>query len=156
MLPEEAAKSHEQTSFGGRLRRARQGQKKTLRQVASSAGVSIAYLSDLERGVLENPTLDKLRGIAAALDVSLNELLDVPGPGREPAREPSALREFVESDRFLSLTKEQARRLRRDPASLRKEWLEVLGAINLGGLQPRTVSDYAFVFETIRHAIEPG
>src|SRR3546814_17027158 len=36
----------------------------TLREVSERSGVSIPYLSDLERGVLVNPTLDTLKKIA--------------------------------------------------------------------------------------------
>jgi len=150
-LPEKPANV---SSFGERLRRARTARGKTLRQVASSAGVSIAYLSDLERGVLENPTLDKLRGIAAALDVSLNDLLDVPESSSEPSGpELPALEELMSSDPFLSATAEQAGRLKRDPDELREEWIKALRGINVGGLQPETATDYAFIFEAIRHAL---
>lgn len=142
--------------FGERLRRARNGQKRTLRQVASSAGVSIAYLSDLERGVLQNPTLDKLRAIAAALNVSLNDLLGVPGPAPNvPLAESSTLREFTAGALFQEATEKQAERLRADPDDLRLEWVEALRGIDLGGLRPQSAADYSFIFEAIRHAIEP-
>ena len=128
----------------------------TLREVAMPAGVSIAYLSDLERGVLENPTLDKLRGIASALNISLNELLAVPEP-RPSQGHPGrpALKELAASESFRSATAEQARWLKRDPDDLRDEWLRVLEDLQIGGRRPASVSDYLFIFEAIRRAVEP-
>ncbi len=154
-MPKKPTEPVRVASFGERLRRARSARGKTLRQVAGSAGVSIAYLSDLERGVLENPTLDKLRGIAAALSISLNDLLDVREPSHVPSnQEPPALQEFTSGEPFRSVTAEQAKRLRRDPGELRERWVEILRGIDLGGLQPETAADYAFIFEAIRHAID--
>src|SRR2546423_15256362 len=77
--------------FGARLRKARMAQGLTLRDLSNESKVSIAYLSDLERGVLGNPTLDTLRAIASALNVSLNELLGVDERGGRQARYPKAL-----------------------------------------------------------------
>jgi transcriptional regulator with XRE-family HTH domain len=127
----------------------------TLREVAMPAGVSIAYLSDLERGVLENPTLDKLRGIAGALNISLNELLAVPEPrqSRRAQRAPG-LKELAASESFLSATAEQAKWLRRDPDDLRNEWLGLLENLQIAGRRPATTSDYMFIFEAIRRAVE--
>ena len=47
--------------FAVRLHRTRKERNLTLRDVALESGVSIAYLSDLERAKLKNPTLDTLR-----------------------------------------------------------------------------------------------
>lgn len=49
------------------LRRARKDQGKTLREVAEAAGISISYLSMLERG------LDAPRDVRQALAVALQE-----------------------------------------------------------------------------------
>lgn len=144
-------------AFGDRLRQARTARNMTLRDVAGPAGVSIAYLSDLERGVLENPTLDKLRGIATALDISVNELLGVPERDDQPtAPRPPALRDFASSESFRTATSEQAARLRRDVEALRGQWLTVLGSIEVAGRRPASSSDYSFIFEAIRRAVEPG
>jgi transcriptional regulator with XRE-family HTH domain len=127
----------------------------TLREVAMPAGVSIAYLSDLERGVLENPTLDKLRGIASSLDISLNELLAVPRPrpSRARSRQP-ALKELAATESFRSATAEQARSLERDVDELRAEWLGLLEMLQIAGRRPVTASDYMFIFEAIRRAVD--
>jgi transcriptional regulator with XRE-family HTH domain len=60
--------------LGAALRRHRERQRRTLRQVASSAGVSLGYLSEVERGVKEASS-ELLSAICRALDVRLPDLL---------------------------------------------------------------------------------
>jgi len=127
----------------------------TLRDVANEADVSIAYLSDLERAVLTNPTLGTLRKIAEALEVSIDDLLG--GSERASHRTaplPPALAEFAEGDAFTTVTEEQARRARGDLDELREEWLRLLEAIEVGGRRPQSPSDYLFIFESIRRAVD--
>jgi transcriptional regulator with XRE-family HTH domain len=140
--------------FSRRLRSARAARGLTLRDVATEAGVSIAYLSDLERGVLANPTLDKLRAIADALRVSIDELLGnhAAQTETEPATTAS-LREFAETDAFRVEVDAEAKRWRRDPADVREEWMRLLECIQIGGRRPSTANDYLFIFESIRRAI---
>lgn len=139
--------------FGDRLRRARMDRDLTLRDVSESSGISIAYLSDLERGKLDNPTLDKLRQLATALQVSLNELLAV--DEQPPARRlPRALEEFRALTTFRHAVAEEARKSSRDPDQLEDEWLETLSRVHVGGRRPKDAADYLFIFEAIRRAVE--
>jgi transcriptional regulator with XRE-family HTH domain len=141
------------SGFGDRLRRARSDRDLTLRQVSEASGVSIPYLSDLERGVLVNPTLDTLKKIAVALDVSLNQLLGVDDLGASPSY-PKALEDFAQSEHFLQAVAEQARRHRVDREELLQEWLRALGGLRVRGRTPRESSDYLFIFEAVRRAFE--
>jgi transcriptional regulator with XRE-family HTH domain len=59
---------------GGALRRRRQAQARTLREVADAAGVSLAYLSEVERGRKE-PSSEVLAAVCAALGVLLSDVL---------------------------------------------------------------------------------
>jgi transcriptional regulator with XRE-family HTH domain len=139
--------------FGDRLRRARTDRGLTLRDVSETSGISIAYLSDLERGVLVNPTLDKLRQLALALEVSLNELLGV--VDQPPQRRlPKALDEFRALSNFRQAVAEEARKSSREADQLEDEWLETLSRIHVGGRRPKDAADYLFIFEAIRRAIE--
>jgi transcriptional regulator with XRE-family HTH domain len=61
-------------SLGRRIRGLRQGQQLTLSDVASSAGVSVSLLSQVERGKTD-PSLDTLRDIADALGTTPFHLL---------------------------------------------------------------------------------
>ncbi len=59
---------------GGVLRRARQLQGRTLREVSSAARVSLGYLSEVERGQKEASS-ELLGSICAALDVPMSQVL---------------------------------------------------------------------------------
>src|SRR5882757_3860639 len=58
---------------GETLRGLRLRQRRTLREVSSSARVSLGYLSEVERGQKE-PSSELLAAICGALDVELSEL----------------------------------------------------------------------------------
>ena len=60
--------------MGACLRRRRQAQGRTLREVAQAAGVSLTYLSEVERG-LKEASSEVLEAICAALGVVLSDLL---------------------------------------------------------------------------------
>jgi transcriptional regulator with XRE-family HTH domain len=82
----------------------------SLRELATRAGVSNAYLSQVERGVHE-PSLSVLRAIAAALEVPLTALLveasALPGPSdAELDTEAAILRDpaLSEAQRLALLT----------------------------------------------------
>jgi transcriptional regulator with XRE-family HTH domain len=62
------------TIIGATLRRRRQSQARTLREVADAAGVSLTYLSEVERGVKEASS-EVLEAICAALGLVLSDLL---------------------------------------------------------------------------------
>ena len=92
--------------LGGRLRARRLALDMTLAEVADAAGLSLPYVSNLERG-RGNPTLDALRSLAAALDQSLPDLLgdDDAESSFDPQdlvldQAPSSLRSFTQTTRF--------------------------------------------------------
>jgi transcriptional regulator with XRE-family HTH domain len=141
------------SDFGARLRRARADRGQTLRDVSVASGISIAYLSDLERGVLVNPTLDTLRSVGKALGVSLNELLGVEEevPARSTYR--PALEEFRQHPHFRAALEDDAKRGRKTAEELEDEWLRCLSEIRVGSKAPKASSDYLFIFEAIRRAL---
>ena len=141
------------SQFGSRLRRARTDAGKTLRDISERSGISITYLSDLERGTLANPTLDTLKKIAEALEVSLNELLGV-DEAPPPTRYPKALEEFSASPHFRTALEEQAQRERVSAQELKDDWLQAMAGIRIRGRTPKDSSDYLFIFEAIRRALE--
>jgi transcriptional regulator with XRE-family HTH domain len=142
-----------QAGFGQRLRRARTDRGLTLRDISERSGISITYLSDLERGVLVNPTLDTLKKVAEALDVSLNELLGIEQEESTPSY-PKALEEFLRDQHFRQALTEQAKRERVAPGELEDEWRRAMAGIRIRGRIPRQPSDYLFIFEAIRRALE--
>ncbi len=80
-------------AIGESLRRARIAQSRTLREVSTSARVSLGYLSEVERGRKEASS-ELLAAICQALDVPLSQVLvdvsasmantDTPAPARQP------------------------------------------------------------------------
>lgn len=60
--------------IGGELRRRRQDQGRTLREVSSAASVSLGYLSEVERGQKEASS-ELLSAICQALDAPLSTVL---------------------------------------------------------------------------------
>ena len=60
--------------FGARLRKLREAQGWSQEELADRAGLHRTYISSVERAV-RNPTITVLAKIAAALGVSLGELL---------------------------------------------------------------------------------
>jgi XRE family transcriptional regulator, stress-response regulator len=61
-------------AVGDALRRRRQAQGRTLREVAAAAGVSLTYLSEVERGRKEASS-EVLEAVCTALDLVLADLL---------------------------------------------------------------------------------
>jgi transcriptional regulator with XRE-family HTH domain len=61
-------------AVGEALRRRRLAQGRTLREVAAAAGVSLTYLSEIERGRKEASS-EVLEAVCAALDLVLADLL---------------------------------------------------------------------------------
>ena len=100
--------------LGARLRAHRTALGLTLAQVAEQAGLSLPYVSNLERG-RGNPTLDALRALAAALRQPVTVLLGEEGPEEDfdseelvLAAAPASLRTFTRSDRFQNVAERLA------------------------------------------------
>lgn len=95
-------------SLGARIRARRTALGLTLAQVAKSSGLSLPYVSNLERG-RGNPTLEALRSVARALGQSTADLLgeEESEEGFDPvglvlAEAPKSLVAFRRSKRFRS------------------------------------------------------
>lgn len=61
--------------LGNNIRNIRKEQKISINKLSKLTGVSLGYLSDLENDKAQNPSLDKLKLIANALNVPVDELL---------------------------------------------------------------------------------
>ncbi len=142
------------TTFGARLRAARQQAGLTLRQVAEPSGLSLNYLSDLERDVLSNPALEKLRALAVTLDVSIDDLLGLSGRSQPPPAIPRELAQFLATTEFREAVTTEAEHWKTDPALLTESWTQALASVRIHGHQPRRSMDYLFLFEAARRALE--
>lgn len=61
--------------LGAKLRALRKRQGRTLADVGSETGLSVSFLSDIERG-RARPSLDTLEKLASCYQLTLNDLLD--------------------------------------------------------------------------------
>lgn len=100
------------TSLGAVIRARRAARGSSLREVAGLAGVSSAYLSQIERG-LHEPSLSVLRAVAAALELPLGALLreagvlEADGDGAAPRGAEAAIHAdpaLSEAQRFALLS----------------------------------------------------
>jgi transcriptional regulator with XRE-family HTH domain len=70
----------ERAELGNLIRKCRQKRKLTLKELCDKAGVSVGYLSQVERGNA-TPSLGTLAQIARALDLGLDYFVTRPKPG---------------------------------------------------------------------------
>ena len=66
-------------TLGERIRARRQRKSWKLKDLSESTGLSVPYLSDLERDQSANPTLDALSAIARSLECDVADLLTTGG-----------------------------------------------------------------------------
>lgn len=90
-------------ALGQRLRARRRELDLTLAQVAQRAGLSLPYISNLERGQ-GNPTYDALQAVAQALETTMAELVGDAAAGSPPvdvlADAPASLMRFSRTKPF--------------------------------------------------------
>ncbi|RIW36104.1 helix-turn-helix domain-containing protein [Bacillus salacetis] len=63
---------------GERIKSIREKKGMTINELAQKAEISKSYISSIERDIQKNPSINVLERIAAALEVSLDKLLDQP------------------------------------------------------------------------------
>lgn len=66
---------------GGKIRQLREERNCSLAEFASKAGISISYLSEIERGA-KKPSIRTIDKIATALNVSKNQLIEITSESR--------------------------------------------------------------------------
>ncbi|AEB11475.1 helix-turn-helix domain-containing protein [Marinithermus hydrothermalis] len=124
-----------------RLRELRKDRGWRLKDLSQASGLSIPYLSDLERG-RTNPSLETLQTLSRAYGISVHDLLapvDFYGE-RTQAALPRGLAELVE-DPVLG-------------ADLTPEWVETLSRIELRGKRPQSKRDWYEIFLHLRRVLE--
>ena len=112
-------------SLGVRLRARRKELGLTLAQVAERAGLSLPYVSNLERGH-GNPTIEALKDLSNALETPIAQLLgdDVDTESTEVlnlllANLPSTLEKFSKTREFKEAIEDFARRQNEDEQDMR-------------------------------------
>ena len=124
-----------------RLRELRQERGQRLKDVSEIAGISIPYLSDLERG-RTNPSLETLQTLAGSYGISVHDLLEPVefyGEQTESAL-PKGLAELV-SDPVLG-------------AQISGDWVNSLSRIELRGKRPQTKEDWYDIYRNLKRILE--
>jgi transcriptional regulator with XRE-family HTH domain len=120
---------------GERLRAEREQQDLSLAELGALTGVSKTYLLRLETDRETNPSLEVLRRIADALDITVADLLGAP-----------ALR-FVADDASIS----PSLRAFADEEQLKPRELETLASIRFRkGQEPKTSKRWRYILDSLR------
>lgn len=88
-------------ALGSRIRSERKQRGRTLRELAAQAGLSVSFLSQLERGKAR-PSVGTLHNLAEAFELSMAELLEYsqpPSPKPPASQQVSGYAEIVRADR---------------------------------------------------------
>lgn len=121
-------------ALGERVRRRRKSLSLTAKDLAASAEVSASYISQLEHGKQDRPSLEVLGALAAALGMPTSELLGEPLAFIAPSETPPALA------------------LLADELSLDAATTAMLANIHVGGSHPATREGWLLIWLAIRYA----
>ena len=130
-------------SLSQKIKQLREEKGVSLSKLAETAGISKAYMSQLENSVSKRPSAEILFKIASALGTTIADLLDM------PVR--------VQSTDFFTLGEDEIpyglRELidnRGEALDIREEDVSMLMNIRYRGNQPKTVDEWEHVLQTIR------
>ena len=120
--------------LGERVRKRRKALGMTAKSVAKAAGVSTSYISQVERGHQEDPSLPTLRRLADALSMDLHTLLG--GQTLQLDETPIPVSLQAVADEF----------------GLSDDVVHMLSSIQIDGRQPWHREDWLFLLLAIRRA----
>ena len=129
-------------NLGQKIRQLRKEKELSLNKLAENAGISAAYLSQLENDVSKQPSAEILLKVASALGATIADLLDQPKRVHSGEFEDISdeLREFIDA--------------RGDDLDIQKEDVRMLMGIRYRGNQPKTVKDWEHILQTIRFVMD--
>ena len=130
--------------LGQKIRKLRENKGISLNQLAKKAGISKAYLSQLENDVSKQPSAEILLKIASAFSMTIADLLDQPvrviAEDFEDEDIPNVLREFINK--------------RGEPLDIQREDVRMLMNLRYRGNQPKTIEDWEHILQTIRFVMK--
>ena len=126
--------------LGERLRLMRKENKLTLKDLSQIADLSVPYLSDMERGVV-NPSIDTLQKVAKAYNTTVKKLLiDVEELDKlEDTNYPEGFESFIKDPEYAY--------------EINSDWKELLRNINFRGKQPSTKREWIEVYLSLRRIL---
>ena len=121
-----------------KIRKLRKEKGFSLNKLAEIAGISKAYLSQLENNVSKQPSAEILFKIATALGTTIADLLEKPVRvySDDFQEVPDGLRELIDE--------------RGETLDIREEDVKMLMSIRYRGNQPETPEDWEHILRTIR------
>lgn len=124
-----------------RLRELRNERSLRLKDIAEQAGISVPYLSDLERG-RTNPSLETLQTLAGAYGITVHDLLEGVEfyGGATDAALPKGLAELV-ADPVLG-------------GQITPDWVRTLTRIELRGKRPQAKGDWYEIYLHLRRILD--
>lgn len=93
--------------IGRNIQELRKRKGMTLTQLAANAGISKSYLSNIERGVNQNPSIEVLKRLAYVLNADLKTLLRVQESDENDLNLNQELIELIEELKTVVIDKEQ-------------------------------------------------
>ena len=134
--PSPDLRSYPPFAVGPRVRALREAYRMSLSELAQRAGISKAYLSQLENDPRKKPSAEVVWKLAQALEVPMTRLLGVEDhPSLQQDALPPGLRLFWAEHPEVS-----------------EEEIRMLAGIHVRGRRPFTAVDYWLIYETIRAA----
>lgn len=124
-----------------KLRELRTGRDLTLKNLAETTGLSVSYLSDIERG-RTNPSLKTVEALADALDVSVQTLLTGVEFIEETSHDdlPEGLKELVNDEEFNK--------------EINGDWIDLLSKIQMRGKRPQSKREWMELYLHLRSLLE--
>lgn len=123
-----------------RIKELRTQHRLTLKDLSESTGLSVSYLSDIERG-RTTPSLNTLEALSVAFDISVADLLSgVDFAGEKTiAALPVGLQELLQDEEFGDQIDEQ--------------WISLLNRIELRGKRPQTKVEWLELYLHLRRIL---
>ena len=128
--------------LGERLRLIRKENQLTLKELSQRAKLSVPYLSDMERCVV-NPSVDTLQKVAEAYGMSVRDLISgVEALGESSTTDyPEGFQSFLK--RYETLYK------------INDDWKESLLKVNFRGRQPTSETEWLELYLYLRRILSP-
>jgi transcriptional regulator with XRE-family HTH domain len=131
--------------LGERVRELRRQREETLLELGKGTGLSISYLSDIERG-RTSPSIQTLQSLSDHFGLSVADLLagvDFAGEKTRLSFPPSLL-EFIQDDELLETV----------GGELDEDWVQLLAKIDLRGQRPTSKSEWLELYLSLKRILE--
>lgn len=128
--------------LGEHLRLIRKQNKLTLKNLSQLADLSVPYLSDMERGVV-NPSVDTLQKVAKAYGMKVSDLfIGVENMGdSKPETYPEGFSDFLKDPDYKY--------------EINADWKDLLMRIDFRGKRPSSKREWIEVYLSLRRILSP-